>query len=99
MQVRGIIDVIEPTVNITEKFKRRIFVLLYQNNPDRIEYLRFEFHQDRCSLLDNYSKGDKVIVSFQLQGNKWTGQGDTLKYYTTLKAWKIEKDINPNFIL
>jgi hypothetical protein len=89
MQINGKIGDIENTVIVSDKFCRRDFIL-YPSNNENDEFLKFEFHQNRCSLLDNFVKGDNVTVFFNILCNKWTNDGNS-KYYTTLKAWKIEK--------
>lgn len=94
-QIKGTMDEIEDTVKINERFNRRHFIAICQNNPDRLEYLKFELHQNRCKFLDHYNKGDRIIITFELQGNKWTDNNEKNKFYNTLKVWKIEKDENP----
>lgn len=91
MQLKGILEIIEETTMVSETFKRRNFVVVTQNSEERMEYLRFELHQRHCSLLDNFVVGDKVLISFNIQGNKWMAGDGTFKFFNTLKAWKIEK--------
>jgi len=94
-QIKGVIDEIFDIDNVSEIFSRRAFILTAQNSPGRIEYLKFELHQKRCSYLDDgFKNGDKVIVWFQIQGNKWVKNNDMAKFYNTFKVWRIEKDYN-----
>ena len=56
----------------------------YENHP------AIEFNGDRCSLLDNFQKGQRVKIAFELRGNAWTRQDGTVKYITSVRGYKIE---------
>jgi len=89
MQVTGQIIAIEETKSISETFKKREFVIEYCER-EYPEYIKFEFTQDRCELLDNHKVGDNVEVAFNLKGRKWVNpEGETL-YFNTLQAWRIQ---------
>lgn len=90
MQIRGVLVEIGNIVIVSDKFKRRHFIVQTQNSIERFEYLQFELNQTRCELIDNFRVGDSILITFQLQGNKWVG-GAVVKYYNTLNVWKIEK--------
>lgn len=95
MKVKGVLENIGEEIKVTDKFKRRGFVVMYWNTPEKTEYLSFEFVQDRCSLLDNFETGTYVIVGFNLKGRKYISSDGSEKYFNTLSAWSIEKDPNP----
>jgi len=78
------------TTKVTETFKKREFVVEYSENPQYPEFIKFEFIQDKCELLDKYNVGDEVEVSFNLKGRKWTDPQGTVKYFNTLQAWRLE---------
>jgi len=90
MKITGTVEAVYGTVQVTEKFKRRQFVLTYWNNPEHVEYITFECHQERCALLDGINKGDKVTVSFNLKGRMWKNEDGVQKYINTIQAWNIE---------
>ena len=90
MNTQGKIIVINEIEVISEKFKKRSFVLEHGDNPQYLENVLFELHQDRCSILDNFKVGDMVDVSFNLKGRKWTNENGIVKYLNTLNAWKID---------
>lgn len=73
---------------VSEKFKKREFVL---EVPDGsyTQYTKFQLTQDKCSLLDNFRKGDGLKVTFNLTGKPFVKNGETL-YFTTLQAWRLE---------
>lgn len=79
------------TQNVSEKFKKREFVIEFRDNPNLSfsEMLKFQLTQDRCSLIDAFSIGQDLKVSFNLRGRKWEKDGNT-SYFTNLEAWKVE---------
>jgi|TARA_R100001460_G_scaffold28282_3_gene56690 hypothetical protein len=93
MEAIGVIKVINETVQITEKFKKREFVIEMTDNPKYPQCINFQLVQDSCSMLDQFNLNDKIMVEFELRGRKWTDPNGVDKYFNTLQAWKIE-DIN-----
>lgn len=79
------------TQTMSEKFKKREFVVEYRDNPNSSfsEFLKFQLTQDRCNLIDNYQVGQDLRVAFNLRGRKWEKDG-TVSYFSNLEAWKIE---------
>jgi hypothetical protein len=77
--------------NVSDKFKKREFVIEYRDNPNMSfsEMLKFQLTQDRCSLLDAYVIGQDIKVSFNLRGRRWEKDGN-VNYFTNLEAWKVE---------
>ncbi len=78
---------------ISEKFKKREFILEKRENSsgfEFIDYIKFQLTQDKCSLLDPYQLGDELKISFNLRGRKWEKEG-RINYFTNLEAWRIEK--------
>ncbi|RLD24051.1 MAG: hypothetical protein DRI71_03665 [Bacteroidetes bacterium] len=91
MNITAKIIEIFDTAKVTDSFKKREFVVEYSENPQYPEYIKFEFIQDKCELLDNYSTGEEVDIAFNLKGRKWTDPQGTVKYFNTLQAWRIDK--------
>ena len=90
MEIQGKLLEISDTVQIKETFRKRDFVVEYSDNPQYPEYVKFECIQDKCDMLDNYSVGQDVTVSFNLKGRKWVDpQGET-KYFNSLQAWRMQ---------
>ena len=90
-KLTGAIKVINDTVQVTEKFAKREFVVTDSSSmyPQDIS---FQAVQDKCSMLDGYSEGDQVEVSFNLNGRSWQKDADSeVKYFNSLNAWRIEK--------
>jgi hypothetical protein len=89
MELSGRIKVIKETNQISDKFKKREFVLTVEGDkPEYADHIQLEFIQDKCSLLDTYSVGQMVAVSINIKGREWTKDGVT-RYFNTLQAWKI----------
>ena len=91
MNISAKITEIFDTAKVTDSFKKREFVVEYSENPQYPEFVKFELIQDKCGLLDSYSIGEEVDISFNLKGRKWTDPQGTVKYFNTLQAWKLEK--------
>ena len=95
MEIKGIIKKISETVQISDRFRKREFVVEYANNPDYPQPLQFEMVQDRCELLDSFQEGQEVEVHFELRGREWTSPQGQVKYFNSLQAWKLatEQDV------
>jgi hypothetical protein len=86
MEIEGIVHLIGETqvVGSSGTFKKRTIVIA--SDEQYVQYIPVDFVQDKTSLLDNYSKGQKVKVSINVRGNEYQG-----KYYVSLNGWRIEK--------
>ena len=91
MNIKGKLIEIYPTKQVTGTFQKREFVIEYADNPKYPQSIKFEFIQDNCGMLDSYRIGDNVDVSFDLTGRPWTNPQGEKTYFTTLRAWKLEK--------
>jgi hypothetical protein len=89
MEITGKIIVLEDTVQVSEKFRKREFVIEYADNPQYPEYIKFEIVQDKCTILDNFAVGQEVQVYFDLRGRKWTDRQGQTKYFNSLQAWRL----------
>lgn len=89
MELKGKIIEISATQQVTESFKKREFVLEYAENPQYPEYLKMEFVQDKCDLLDKYELGQDVTVSINLRGRSYVDKEGTKRYFNSIQAWRI----------
>ena len=89
-KITGTIKVMNPTVQVSEKFSKREFVLT-ENTSQYPQDVLFQAVQDRCALLDTINVGEQVEVSFNLRGREWTSPQGEVKYFNSLDAWRIEK--------
>jgi Domain of unknown function (DUF3127) len=90
MKVIGKLLEIQETQQVSDTFKKRVFILEHAENPQYPEYISFELVQDRCDLINNLQPGQEVEVSFNLRGRKWINPEGIAKYFNTLQAWRIE---------
>lgn len=91
MEIRGKVHEIGTTEQVTESFKKRDMIVAYAENPQFVEYIRFEATQDRTSIFDNLAIGQDVEVSFNLRGRPWTNKDGVTTYFNSLVAWRVTK--------
>ncbi len=89
-KINGIVKVVKDEEVISDKFKKREFVLTDASSmyPQDIS---FQLTQDKCSLADGFQQNDQIEVSFNIRGREWTSPQGEVKYFNTLEAWRIEK--------
>ncbi|WCL80258.1 DUF3127 domain-containing protein [Saprospira sp. CCB-QB6] len=80
----GKIIKIEDTQQVTDRFKKRAFVVETDENYSQL--IQAELTQEKCSLIDDYKVGDEVRVHFNIRGREWNG-----RYFTNLNAWRLER--------
>jgi len=91
MEVTGIIKVKYDTNVVSERFKKRDFVLTVEPGSPYPQHVTFQIVQDKVSMLDSFNVGDEVKVLFNLKGREWTSPQGEVKYFNTIDAWRIEK--------
>ena len=91
MEIRGKVHEIGDVQQVTDTFKKRDLIVQYAENPQFVEYIRFEATQDRTALFDSLSVGDEVEVSFNLRGRPWTNKDGVTSYFNSLVAWRVAK--------
>jgi len=91
-EIKGSVKVLNETNIISDKFKKREFVLT-DDNSEYPQDIQFQLTQDNCSKLDNVSVGDRLTVKFNLRGRAWndpkTGND---RYFNSLDVWHIQKE-------
>lgn len=81
--MEGTVKLIEELKTFPSGFSKREFVITSEGERFPQE-IKFECVKDRTSLLDSVKEGQKVKVSFDIQGREYNG-----KYFVNLNAWKI----------
>lgn len=94
MEIRGKVHEIGAIQQVTESFKKRDLIVAYAENPQFVEYIRFESTQDRVNIFDNLAIGDEIEVSFNLRGRPWTNKDGVTTYFNSLVAWRVTKLAN-----
>lgn len=88
-KLTGAVKLIKDTVQVSEKFAKREFVISDTSSMYPQDIL-FQAVQDKCSMLEGIGSGQEVEVSFNLRGREWTSPQGEVKYFNTLDAWRIE---------
>lgn len=91
MEVTGILKVKFDTNVVSERFKKRDFVLTIEPGSPYPQHVTFQLVQDKVNILDNFNVGDEVKVLFNLKGREWTSPQGEVKYFNTIDAWRMEK--------
>lgn len=86
ISLKGTIKRILPTMQVSDKFKKR--ELWLQEAGEYPQTLCLEFHQDNTSTLDNFSDGQSVECFINIRGRYWQ-KGDKDGVMNTLQCWKI----------
>lgn len=89
-KLTGTLKVLNPMVQVSEKFSKREFVVT-ESSSMYPQDIMFQLTQDKCSLLDGYNVNDQVEVSFNLRGREWTSPQGEVKYFNSLDAWRIDR--------
>ena len=88
-KIKGVVEKIFDTEHVSEKFKKRMFVL--NDQADKYpQTISFQTVQDKVSMLDSIMEGQEVEVSFNLRGREWTSPDGEVKYFNTIEAWRID---------
>ncbi len=87
--IKGTIKTIHPVEQIQDgKYQKQIFAISNNEGYEgREQIFAFELFGDKCDLLNGYKEGDEVSVGYNLECRHWKED----RYFTTLKAWKIDK--------
>lgn len=92
MEIVGKIKKIMDVQNVSDKFRKREFVLSTDLNTPYPQHIMFQTTQEKCAILDNLKANDEVKVFFNIRGREWTSPQDgQIKYFVTLEAWRIDK--------
>ena len=91
MELKGKIIEIFEAKEVSNKFRKREFVIECIENPKYPEKIKVEMIQDNCDHLDRYNKGDEVNASINLKGREWIDGNGEVKYFNTIQVWRMNK--------
>lgn len=96
MELIGKLEEVRPAIQRTATFTVREFVLEVENqrNAQWNDHILFQVSNNNVGLLDTFSVGQMIKVTFDIQGRRWTGQDGTQRVFNTLSAWRIESAEN-----
>ena len=92
LEVTGKLLVKYDTQQVSDKFKKREFVLELAEEINGNIYTNFakmQLVQNKCEIIDRFKEGEQVKVSFNIKGNRWERDGK-VNYITNLDAWRME---------
>jgi len=76
-----IIEIME-TQTYNKGFKKREFVV--ETSGKYPQKILFQTVQDKVDMLDSFSIGDTISISFDIKGREWKD-----RYFNSLEAWRI----------
>jgi len=91
MEISGKLHVINQAQQVTERFRKREFVLELSENSRFPQFVLFQLTGDRCEQIDDFGVGDEVRVEFSLRGREWKSPRGEVKYFNSLDVWNIER--------
>ena len=96
MELIGKLEEVRPAIQRTATFTVREFVLEVENqrNAQWNDHILFQVSNNNVGLLDSFSIGQMIKVTFDIQGRRWTGQDGTQRVFNTLSAWRLESAEN-----
>jgi len=90
-EISGKVHAINDAQQVTERFRKREFVLELSDNPRFPQFVQFQLTGDRCENLDGFAVGDEVQVEFSLRGREWKSPRGEVKYFNSLDVWAIQR--------
>lgn len=90
MQIQGKIHATFDSEQVTERFRKREFVLELEGASRYPQYVMFQLTGDRCGALDDFEAGQEVKVEFSLRGREWTSPKGEVRYFNSLETWSVE---------
>jgi len=91
LESSGRLHVIHEAQQVTERFRKREFVLELGDNPRYPQFVLFQLTGDRCDQLEGFEVGDEVEVEFSLRGREWTSPKGDVKYFNSLDVWTLTR--------
>lgn len=91
MQIQGKIHAAFDAEQVTQRFRKREFVLELDGTSRYPQYVMFQLTGDRCEALDGHGVGDEVRLEFSLRGREWTSPKGDVRYFNSLEVWSIER--------
>lgn len=82
----GVVCAIEDEKQFGEKgFRVRVFVI-EQKQEKWTNYVQMQLTGDACSKLDDLNIGDKIEVTYRLNGRKYEKPGEATRYFVNVEA-------------
>ena len=89
IEVSGKIHAVFDSKQVTQRFRKREFVLELDEDGRYPQHVLFQLTGDRCEDLDKFRVGDEVRIEFSLRGREWTSPSGEVKYFNSLDVWRL----------
>ena len=70
-------------------FRKQEFVIVTDEQYPQM--IKFELHNDKCSLISPFFIGDSVQVFLNIRGKEWINPDGKAIYFNTFICWRIKK--------
>lgn len=98
-QLEGKLYEVKPTQQITDKFRKREFIIECANGMYQ-EHIKIDATQNACEKLDNAKIGNQIYVKCALKGRFYNKKDGTKGHMNTINAYEIDVvKGNPEFSL
>lgn len=91
MEIAGKIYRIDEVQSITDRFRKREFILSRERdgyNGTYVEYIKLQLEQRDVFLINDFEIGDNVVVKFEVKGRLYEKNGEEI-VVNSLKALDI----------
>tara|TARA_R100001443_G_C3334588_1_gene173100 strand:+ start:806 stop:1153 length:348 start_codon:yes stop_codon:yes gene_type:complete len=90
-KIKGIVKLKTKVTTYSEKFKKA--ELIIETEDKYPQTLCVEFINESISCIEDININDKVEVSINIRGRKWTSPQNEDKYFTSLSGWQVSNII------
>lgn len=97
MEIKGTVHRIYDKQQVSDKFAKRDIVIKVEESVGAntyYQFLKIQFTQAKCDLLDHNRVGDIVTVNVNLKGKEYTKKDQSVDYFNTIEGWKITTDVS-----
>ncbi len=91
LQARGKLYKVFEAQQVTDRFRKREFVIELTDNPRYPQHVIFQLTGDRCENIDGFEVGQEVEIEFSLRGREWTSPKGDVKFFNSLDVWTLDK--------
>jgi single-strand DNA-binding protein len=91
VELNGTLHEVYPTQQITDKFKKRDFILEIPNG-NYLQHIKCEATGNTCEKLDGVRIGSQVFAKCDLRGRIYQKKDGTKGQMNSLVAWEIKSE-------
>ena len=90
MKITGTLKIKKDTIQVSESFSKREFVLTVVDGAFSNDIL-IQLTKDKVTLINDVNIGDMLEVEVNLKGKEWTSPSGEVKYFNSIECWTITK--------